>query len=149
MNPVSYENEIERSGQLIFTVRGVSMRPLFHAKTDAILVKKCDPGTLTNLDIVLFKRGSQYVLHRIVDKRSDGRFVIAGDNCDCADIVAPGDILGVVVSAQRGSKPIKLGGARYAMYERLWCKPYRMRFAVLHLRTGAKSAARKILRRGR
>ncbi len=149
MMTTSYEQEIERSGRIIFTINGVSMRPLFRTATDAIYVKKVPAGTLKNLDIVLFKRGRQYVLHRIVDKRPDGRFVIAGDNCVSADLVPPQDILGVVVSAQRNSKPIRLGGLRYELYEKLWCKPYKMRFVILRVRNKAKGAARKILRRGR
>ena len=108
----TYVSELEESGKVIFTINGVSMRPLFHARTDAILVKKCVPNELKNLDIVLFKRfgpnGEQYVLHRIVDKTPDGLFVIAGDNCADADYVRTDDILGVVVSAQRGDKPINL-----------------------------------------
>ena len=67
----SYENALESAGQIIFTVKGVSMRPLFHADTDAILVRKCKPSELKNLDIVLHTRpsarGREYVLLRIVD----------------------------------------------------------------------------------
>ena len=150
MSPVSYENELERSGKIVFTVRGISMRPLFHEKTDAIVVKKCDPETLRNLDIVLHTRpspeGLQYVLHRIVGRQSDGKFVIAGDNCVSADIVPPQDILGVLVTAQRGKEPIRLNGVRYALYEKLWCKPYRLRFIILRLRNTAKGAVWKISR---
>ena len=146
MMATSYEQEIEKSGRIIFTINGVSMRPLFRTATDAIFVKKIPDEKLKNLDIVLFKRGAQYVLHRIVDKRPDGCFVIAGDNCVSFDIVPPQDILGVVVSAQRGDKPIKLEGLRYTLYERLWCKPYKMRFFVLRCRNKAKSIAKKILR---
>ncbi len=149
MKPVSYENALERLGTIIFTVRGISMRPLFRAMTDAILVKKCDPESLKNLDIVLFKRGEQYVLHRIVDRKSDGRFVIAGDNCCGADIVRPQDILGIVTSAQRGDKPIKLDGVRYDLYEKLWCKPYKFRFVVLSCKFKIRSIARRILKPGR
>ena len=153
MNLVSYESELERSGKIVFTVRGISMRPLFHEKTDAIVVKKCDPETLKNLDIVLHTRpsseGLQYVLHRIVGRRNDGRFVIAGDNCVSFDIVPPQDILGVLVTAQRGNEPIRLDGLRYELYEKLWCKPYKLRFKILRLRNRARSAAGKILRRRR
>ena len=86
MMATSYEQEIEKSGRIIFTINGVSMRPLFRTATDAIFVKKIPDEKLKNLDIVLFKRGAQYVLHRIVDKRPDGCFVIAGDNCSGADM---------------------------------------------------------------
>ena len=74
MMTTSYESELEHSGRITITIKGVSMRPLFHSDTDAIIVKKCEPDTLKNLDIVLFKRkstnGMQYVLHRIVGKKS-------------------------------------------------------------------------------
>ena len=43
---VSYESELERTGRIVFTVRGISMRPLFHEKTDAIVVEKCSPKRL-------------------------------------------------------------------------------------------------------
>lgn len=150
----SYGDELKKSGKIIFTIRGVSMRPLFRTGEDAIYVVTCDPDKLKNLDIVLFYRvtplmGEQYVLHRIVGKRSDGQFIIAGDNCIVYDIVDPKDILGVVKSAQRGNKPIKLSGFRYALYKYLWCKPYRFRFFVLKARMKIRSIGRKILRRGK
>lgn len=150
----SYGDEIKKSGKLTFTIRGVSMRPLFRTGEDAIYVVACDPEKLKNLDIVLFFRvtplmGEQYVLHRIVGKRPDGQFIIAGDNCIVYDIVDPKDILGVVKSAQRGNKPIKLSGFRYALYKYLWCKPYRLRFLVLKARMKIRSIGRKILRRGK
>lgn len=147
MTTTSYEQELERSGRILITIKGISMRPLFHSDTDAILVEKRPPEKLGDLDIVLFKRGVQYVLHRIVGKRPDGRYIIAGDNCMDADIVRPEDILGVVITAQRSGKPIKLEGIRYSLYETLWCRPYRFRFAVLRCRALAKRTAKKILRR--
>ena len=140
----SYENELEQNGKLIFTIKGISMRPLFHADKDAILVKKCAPETLKTLDIVLFRRGKQYVLHRIVDRDKSGLFVIAGDNCSAADIVRPEDILGVVTSAQRCGKPIKLDGR---IYLKLWCSPYKLRFGILCFRDKARGLARKLVRR--
>lgn len=153
MTTVSYESELERTGKITITIKGVSMRPLFHADSDAIIVRKCSAAALKNLDIVLFRRsvanGEQYVLHRIVGRRNDGNYIIAGDNCTDSDIVRPQDILGSVVSAQRGSKPIPLTGIRYAAYKRLWCAPYRIRFMVLRIRQSLRAAAKKIVSRRR
>ena len=153
MTTTSYESELERTGRITITIKGVSMRPLFHADSDALIVKKCDVEALKNLDIVLFKRpgpnGMQYVLHRIVGRRQDGNFIIAGDNCTGADIVPPQAILGIAVSAQRGNKPIPLKGIRYAAYEKLWCAPYRMRFVVLRVKNKARAVAKKIVSFGR
>ena len=150
----SYGDELKKSGQIIFTIKGVSMRPLFRADVDAILVVACDIERLKNLDIVLFYRvtplkGEQYVLHRIVDRRPDGKFIIAGDNCVDFDIVDPSDILGVVKSAQRGNKPIKLTGFRYSLYKYLWCKPYKFRSFVLFIRGKIIRVGRKIKRIGK
>ncbi|MBR2523160.1 MAG: S24/S26 family peptidase [Clostridiales bacterium] len=135
MITTSYKDELARSGKIIFTVKGVSMRPLFRASTDAIFVVSCVPDSLKNLDIVLFLRpgpnGIQYVLHRIVRRRADGMYLIAGDNCTDYDVVAPSDILGVVTSAKRGDKEIALSGFGYWLYKYLWCAPYGLRFFVL------------------
>ncbi|WP_297958104.1 S24/S26 family peptidase [uncultured Ruminococcus sp.] len=153
MMATSYESELERAGRITITIKGVSMRPLFHADSDAIIIKKCAAEALKNLDIVLFKRpgpnGMQYVLHRIVGRREDGNYIIAGDNCTSADIVPLADILGIVVSAQRGSKPIPLQGIKYGVYEKFWCAPYKMRFKVLRVKNKARSAAKKIISLGR
>ena len=150
MSGVSYEKALEIAGQIVFTVKGISMRPLFHADTDAIVVRKCKPDELKNLDIVLHTRpspqGKQYVLHRIVGRKPNGDFIIAGDNCVTYDIVPPADILGITVSAQRRNTPIKLSGTKYELYTRLWCKPYKMRFVVLGCRNIAKRIVGKTLR---
>ena len=149
----SYKDELARSGKIVFTVKGVSMRPLFRASTDAIFVSSCDPLSLRNLDIVLFLRsgydGMQYVLHRIVARRSDGMYLIAGDNCTNYDVVAPSDILGVVTAARRGDKAISLSGFGYCLYKYLWCAPYRFRFFVLKVRHKLMSIGSRIFRRNR
>lgn len=148
---VSYEDELKKSGKILFTIRGVSMRPLFRTAEDAIFVETCDPEKLKNLDIVLFfrvtpSRGEQYVLHRIVGRRPDGKFIIAGDNCTDYDIVDPKDILGVVKSAQRGNKPIKLTGFKYSLYKNLWCKPWRFRSFMVFMRNKIRGFGGKIKR---
>ena len=147
----SYGDELKKSGKIIFTIKGVSMRPLFRTDEDAIFVAACDQEKLKNLDIVLFFRvtpikGEQYVLHRIVGRRRDGKFIIAGDNCIDWDIVEPKDILGIVKSAQRGNTPIKLDGFKYAMYKYLWCKPYRFRSFILLVYRKIRSVGSKIKR---
>ncbi len=151
---ISYEDELKKSGKILFTIKGVSMRPLFRTAEDAIFVVACDPEELKNLDIVLFNRvsqtlGEQYVLHRIVGRRKDGQFIVVGDNCTYFDLVEPKDILGVVKSAQRGNKPIKLTGFEYSLYKYLWCKPYKFRFLLFRVRNKIRSVGSKIKRFGK
>lgn len=153
MNRASYESELERSGSITITTHGVSMRPLFHTGSDAVIVQKCAAASLKNLDIVLFIRpgaaGEEYVLHRIVGRQPDGNFIIAGDNCVTADIVPPDRILGRAVSAQRRNQPIPLNGIRYGVYKWLWCAPYSFRFKVLRIKHRLGAAVRKIVSRRR
>ena len=151
---ISYSDELERSGKILFTIKGVSMRPLFRTAEDAIFVVACNPEELKNLDIVLFNRvspdmGEQYVLHRIVGRCKDGQFIVVGDNCTYYDLVDSKDILGVVKSAQRGNKPIKLTGFSYTLYKYLWCKPYRFRFFLFFVRNKIRSIGSKIKRLGK
>ena len=148
---ISYEDELKKSGKILFTIKGVSMRPLFRTADDAIFVVTCNPEELKKLDIVLFNRltqtmGEQYVLHRIVGRRKDGQFIVVGDNCTYYDLVDPKAILGVVKSAQRGNKPIKLTGFKYSLYKYLWCKPYKFRFLMFRVRNKIRSVGRKIKR---
>jgi signal peptidase I len=148
---ISYEDELKKSGKILFTIKGVSMRPLFRTADDAIFVVTCSPEELKNLDIVLFNRvsqtmGEQYVLHRIVGRRKDGQFIVVGDNCTYFDLVDPKDILGVVKSAQRGNKPIKLTGFKYSLYKYLWCKPYKFRFLMFRVRNKIRIEGSKIKR---
>lgn len=147
---VAYEEELARSGTILFTVKGISMRPLFHAGEDAIFVARCEPEELKNLDIALFTRpgleGIEYVLHRVVGKNPNGDFIIAGDNCIGYDIVPPQNILGICKAAQRGGKPIKLTGFGYSLYKYLWCKPYKFRSFVLRMKARIKGYARRIIK---
>ena len=152
--PISYEDELKKSGKILFTIKGVSMRPLFRTAEDAIFVETCDSEELKSLDIVLFNRvsltmGEQYVLHRIVGRRKDGQFIVVGDNCTYYDLVDPKDILGVVKSAQRGNKPIKLTGFKYSLYKYLWCKPYKFRFLLFRVRNKIRSLGSKAKRLGK
>ena len=151
---ISFEDELKKSGKILFTIKGVSMRPLFRTAEDAIFVVACDSEELKNLDIVLFNRvsltmGEQYVLHRIVGRRKDGQYIVVGDNCTYYDLVDPKDILGVVKSAQRGNKPINLTGFKYSLYKYLWCKPYKFRFLMFRVRNKIRSVGSKVKRFGK
>ena len=73
-------------------------------------------------------------------------FLIAGDNCNNYDVVAPSEVLGIVTTAQRRGTPIKMEGFRYSLYMNLWIKPYRFRFVVLTVKWTLRRIASRILR---
>lgn len=72
------EEAIGSGGVFTLYPKGDSMKPLIRQGPDA--VELCAIDTVAVGDIVLFRReNGEYVLHRIVDKKSDG-YVFCGDN---------------------------------------------------------------------
>ena len=62
----TFEEEIERTGKLVYTNVGDSMMPLIKQGRDLLIIEKPD-GRLKRYDIPLYKRDSgQYVLQRVL-----------------------------------------------------------------------------------
>ena len=97
-NAITFEEELNRSGRLVYTNVGVSMMPLLRQGRDVMLIEKRDPKDLRRFDAVFFKRPGvtgrgAYVMHRILRILPDGNYWIVGDNCTSGEIVPPADIL--------------------------------------------------------
>ena len=84
------EEVLDLQGQYIGPTVGVSMLPMLKNRRDTIVVK---PKTerLKAMDVALYHRGEDYVLHRVI-KPIDGGYIIRGDNC-YADEYIPEEIL--------------------------------------------------------
>ena len=66
MNKSTFEEEINKTGKLIYTSVGNSMMPIIRENCDILIIEKVS-GRLKKYDIPLYKRASgQYVLHRIL-----------------------------------------------------------------------------------
>ena len=99
-NPALFQHVfsvLQQDKHVIFYVRGNSMYPLLHNKKDKVLLTSPGNKDLTPGDIVLFRFGDQYKLHRIIRKEND-LFVMRGDNCAITqcETVHSSEILGVV-----------------------------------------------------
>ena len=145
----SYEELLERDGSFVYTFRGVSMMPLLRQKRDLIVIEKKGSARSNQYDTVLFVRprasgGRDYVLHRVLKVLDDGTYWIVGDNCVSGDTVREEQILGVMTSFVRGGRTISVTDPVYQLYVALWCKPYRLRFAVLQLRGFAAKCWHKL-----
>ena len=142
---VTFEEELARSGKLVYTNVGVSMLPLLREGRDVMMIEAREPGEIRRFDAVLFRRKGvigrgAYVLHRILKVLPDGKYWIVGDNCTSGEVVATEDILGVLTQVGRGGrKTIHVTDFSYRMYVLLWCRPYHFRFFVLRsLRFGKR-----------
>ena len=138
-NKSTFEEVLNRDGRLVYTNVGVSMRPLIREGRDVMIIDRCDPSSLKKYDVVLFVRENvtgrgKYVLHRIIKLLPDGCFYIVGDNTTGGETVKSAQILGVLTGIVRGEKSVDLGGFKYRAYIALWCAPYHLRFALLHIK---------------
>ncbi|MBR4430512.1 MAG: S24/S26 family peptidase [Clostridiales bacterium] len=140
---ISFEEELEKSGKLIYTTVGVSMMPLIKQDRDISIISKPE-GRLKKFDVALYKRpNGQYVLHRVV-KVLEGGYVILGDNCISKEYnIKDSQILGVLTSLNRKGKEIDLNSFGYKLYVRARYAHYPVRVIISKL----KRFARKILRR--
>ena len=141
----SFEEELERSGSIVFTNKGVSMMPLLRQDRDLMVIEKKGPGRCKKYDVILFKRGEKYVLHRILKVREKDYFV-AGDNCRKGESVRDSQILGVLTQVVRDGKTITPEDPAYRRYVHLWCDFYPIRAGIFFVRDGLRHVGRRIKR---
>lgn len=142
----TFAQELERTGHLVYTNKGISMMPLLRQDRDLMILKKAEPGTLKKLDAVLFIRpNGQYVLHRILEEQ-DGLYWIVGDNCVSGEYVREEQIIGVLTGVIRDGKTISVEDPAYQRYVHLWCDHYPTRIAILKVRNRIRALGGKALR---
>lgn len=131
----SFESVLERDGKLIYTNVGDSMLPLIREGRDLLVIEKA-AGPLKRLDIPLYRRSSgQYVLHRVLQVRSDG-YVLCGDNRRDREYgVTDQQILGVLTAVIRGGKEISMQSPFCRLYAHLWCDFFPLRVLLLRARS--------------
>lgn len=114
------EDVLREEGLFVSTTVGVSMYPMLRNRRDTIIVRPYE-GRLKKYDVPLYKRNSDYILHRIVEVRPDS-YVICGDNCERKEYdITDAQILGVLTGFYRGSKQVNMEGWPYRLYVRVWC----------------------------
>ena len=96
----SFEEELEQNGTLVFPNKGTSMMPLLRQNRDLMVIEKRGPERLRKYDAVLYKRGENYVMHRILQVR-DRDYWIVGDHCRVGESVREEQILGVLKQVVR------------------------------------------------
>ena len=140
---ISFEEELERSGKLVYTTVGTSMNPMIKQDRDLSIIEK-PKGRLKKYDVAFFKRpNGQYVLHRVVKVLDDG-YVILGDNCVNKEFnIKETQILGVLVSLVRNGKEVDLNSFGYKIYVRARYAHYPVR--VIIFRT--KRFLRKLIKK--
>ena len=130
----TFEDLLNRDGYIVYTNVGYSMMPLLRQKRDVIEIKKKEPERSSKYDVVLYKRGNRYILHRILKVLPDG-YIIAGDhNTFLEKDVTDDMILGVMTRVIRNGKSITPDNFWYKAYVHLWCDVYPVRMLILKIK---------------
>lgn len=131
---VTFEEELDRHGTLIYTNVGVSMMPLLRQGRDLMVIRKRGEDRLKKYDAVLFKRkNGQYILHRILRVRESDYYIV-GDNCASGEYVKDAQILGVLTEVVRDGKVVSMEDKNYRRYVHLWCDFFPIRVGLIRLR---------------
>ena len=143
---MTFEQMLDEKGYVVYTNVGASMMPLLRQRRDIIEIRAKGPERCKRYDVILYKVGETYILHRVLAVR-DGYYVVAGDNNAFLEHVTDSQVLGVMVRVIRDGHDVTPDGALYRAYVHLWCDCFPVRAALL--RTRARLGRVKRLLQGR
>lgn len=141
INALSAEAVLCEKGFLSETIVGTSMLPLLKEHRDTVIIEKIT-APLRKYDVVLFRRGKQLVLHRIV-KIQKGYFLIRGDNCTHGEKVYEGQIIGKMTCLYRNGKRYEVNNKTYQLYSIIWVKSHFIFVVFRNVGTLLKRALRR------
>lgn len=143
---MSFEEILKRDGKLCYSVRGTSMLPMLRQDKDLVVIQAAGGKRLAPLDVALYKRGEQYVLHRVISVK-EGGYMIRGDNTYTPEYVPEDQVLGVLRSFVRDGREYAVTDPRYLGYARFWCAVYGLRFILFRCRRVVSRLRRRLVRR--
>lgn len=116
------EATITDNGIFPLTVTGSSMTPTLYGNRDIVHLISPDYKAPEKYDIILFKRtDGRIVLHRIIKKLPDNRFLINGDSQSWTEEITATQIIAVTKSYNRNGKTIHCNTTLYKLKSALWC----------------------------
>ena len=119
------EEILSLKGKYIGPTVGVSMEPMLKNRRDTIVVVAKEER-LKPLDVALYKRGEDYVLHRVIAVTDNG-YIIRGDNCYADERVPEKAVIGVLTEFFRKDKHFYCTDKRYLSYVKRRVNGYKFR----------------------
>lgn len=139
------EDVLLSKGQYVGPTAGVSMLPMLKNRRDTIVVNK-KTERLKPWDVALYKRGEQYILHRVLQVTDSG-YIIRGDNCYSDEIVPEEAVIGILTEFFRKDKHVICeSDKKYHRYIKNRLKTYKIRRFFVVTKSRCRSLAKKILR---
>ena len=108
------EQMLSEDGVCVTGITGVSMLPMLRQGEDRVLLVR-PTFPLPSDTVALYKRGQDYVLHRVIDYK-DGIYRFRGDNCAADEFIEEERILGVLSGFWRSGTYHDCTGVENAAY---------------------------------
>ena len=142
---MTFEDLLARDGKLVYKTRGRSMEPMLRQDRDLVILEPVK-GKLKRHDAALYRRGKDYVLHRVI-QAGENNYLFRGDNTYAEEIVHPEAVIGVLTGFVRKGRRISGMDRKYHLYVNCWCAAYPLRRLAVHTVRGIKRMVKRFLRR--
>lgn len=141
---MTIEQVLLTNGKYVGPTVGVSMLPMLKNRRDTVIIY---PKTerLAPMDVALYKRGNDYVLHRVLSVTDTG-YIIRGDNCYADEIVPEETVIGVLKEFYRKDKHVLCTDKKYLRYAKRRVKTYPVRRVLVKCKQKVYGLARRILK---
>ena len=139
----TFEELLEKDGHLVNKTRGVSMKPMLCQNRDVVVISP-KKERLNPYDVAFYKRGSNYVLHRVI-KVEDWGYLIRGDNTYAIERVPEEAVIGVLTQFIRKGKTYSVENPAYRRYARIWQQIYPVRYFLKRIWWKVKRIRRRLL----
>lgn len=113
----TFEEILQKQGQLVYTNVGTSMLPLLRQHRDLLIIERKPEGRLHWLDVPLYRRDDgKYILHRILWVRKKD-YIICGDNQWRPERgITDRHVIGVLRAVKRNGKVIEMNCTKMRLY---------------------------------
>ena len=129
-----FEELLSERGYIVYTNKGTSMMPFLRQQRDIIEIRPKGDNRCKKYDVVLYRRGENYILHRILHVLKDG-YILAGDNNTFLEYdIKDEQIIGIMVRLIRDGKEILMTDKKYRFYVHVWCDFYPVRMFLLRVK---------------
>ena len=142
---ITIKEYIDQNGTMTYSNVGTSMLPLLRQGKDLFIVERKRAERCKVGDVVLFLRGDDYVLHRVI-KVHENCYDILGDNSINPETgVEEDDILAVMKGFVRNGKERSVDDVGYRLYSFIITHTIHLRVFLKRVRLKVISYIKKVL----
>ena len=141
----SVEDVLSSAGIYASVTKGYSMYPMLRSGRDVVYIIPLENKPKMH-DVILFRTGEKYVLHRII-KITDKGYITRGDNNFFKEYVPAEAVIGVLIRYFKNGKNYATDTLRQRTYARYLRISYPLRFVLRKTRNLLGKIKRKLIKK--